>query len=120
MNFETFKNFIVDNWQFISIALVILCNIILIFIKRKEKRSTFDAALENVISAIPMYVIEAENKFGNGHGSEKYEYVKDLCSSLVFNELGRELTKTEKKWFDGHVKQTIDFVLTAPQKKGVK
>lgn len=120
MNFETIKNFVVDNWQFISIVIIIICNIILFLIRRKEKRSTFDAAVETICSSIPMFIIEAENKFGSGHGSDKLELVKEHCYSLIKNELGRGLTKSEKKYFDGTIKQLVEVVLTAPQKKGVK
>lgn len=118
MNFETIKNFIVDNWQFISIVLIIICNILLWLIRRKEKKTSFDVALENFLLDVPLYVIEAEKKFGAGEGKKKHEYVVKQCRSYLVNQLGRTLTKTEQNTIDRDVYFQIDSVLCSPTKKG--
>lgn len=118
MNIDIIKNFIVDNWQFISIALIIICNVFLFLIRRKEKKTSFDVALENFLINLPLFVIQAEKIYGAGAGHSKLDYVLSQCFSKLENELGRTLTCSEKKQIDREINYQINAILSAPVKKG--
>lgn len=118
MNFETIKIFIVENWQFIGVFLIIICNFLLWLFRRKEKKTAFDVALENFLINVPFFVIQAEKKFGAGAGQSKFDYVVGQCFSKLQNELGRTLTYSEKKQVDREINYQVNAVLSAPVKKG--
>lgn len=99
---ETFLNFLVNYWQYISVALVVLLELILMIIKRKKVSVLPEGLLNFILTSI----CEAEIKFGTGHGTEKLSFVLNKVS------------ETYPTVSSDAVKHIVDFVLTSPTKKG--
>lgn len=97
---EQFYSFLVDNWQWISIILIILLEIILLAV-----RSKVVSLPEGVLTTILELIIKAEKNFGAGHGSEKLSFV--ISETLkVFPSASPEV-----------IKKYVEMVLTSPEKK---
>lgn len=99
---ETFLNFLVNYWQYISIGLVVLLELILMIIKRKKVSVLPEGLLNFILTSI----CEAEVKFGSGRGSDKFTYVLT------------QVSQTYPTVSSDAVKAIVDFVLTSPTKKG--
>lgn len=69
---ETILNFVVENWQYISIALVIVLELVLMLFKKRSKFVVQDTSIYQFLIDI---INEAENLYAPGTGSSKKEYV---------------------------------------------
>lgn len=96
---EAVKVFIVENWQYISIALVIILDIVLLIVKRNKTNIIDNGLFKKVIDL----TILAENKFGAGHGEDKLNFVLSSLSTEGVPE--------------GMLKSIIEYVLSAPKRK---
>lgn len=115
MNFETIKNFIVDNWQFISIVLSILLSLIFTLVfKKKPKVIIPDDTIASVFGLLPKWINEAEDKFGAGHGKEKLNHVIYLACSYLAQSLG--ITVASVYSFYGlNLKEAINNIMATPK-----
>jgi hypothetical protein len=107
MDFETIKNFIVNNWDFISLLLVCLLELLIIIFK-KSKKQIIDRSYTVELLRL---IVEAEKTFGSGHGVEKKEYVMKQ-----FFAQHPDYTKD----FSSIIGEQIEVLLSSPQKKGVR
>lgn len=104
---ESIKQFIVDNWQFISFGLVVLFELLILIFKKKNKTLLLD---NSAYSSLVRLVKEAEEKFGSGSGEDKLRYV--ISNFLREKHIGN-LTE-----FNGIIKAMVDDILECPTKKG--
>lgn len=99
---ESLKNFIVENWQFISSALLALLTIIAMIIKKKPINKYVDEFYGELVSLIQA----AEISFGSGSGKDKKKFV-----------LGTFMARHPD--YDVYqVSDAIEDILTTPLKKG--
>lgn len=101
---EAFVNFMRDNWQFIGSGLVLVLQLLILFIKRRKPEIMGDGILD----AVEHLVLEAEKLFGKGVGEDKLEYVV------------RHVQKMYPTASAEAIKNRVEYLLTLPQKKGVK
>lgn len=117
---NTFIDFLVKNWQFISTIITTLLLVILLIIKKRPKSiDDFSNILDIVITKVPDFVIQAENVLGAGNGSEKKMLVINYALKEFKRLLGRDLTTNESDTAILQFSSSIEAVLNAPQKKGV-
>lgn len=102
---ESLKEFIVNNWQYISAALVVVLEIILMLIKKNPK--VIDPSIYSKITSL---IQDAEKTFGSGHGEEKKQFV-------VSSFLASSPIDTYPKKF---VEFVVEDILSTPEKKEVK
>lgn len=101
--FDTIVSFLRDNWQYISAALVVVLEIVLLFLKRKKSLALTDGQIDNLIE----WILEAEKFIGSGKGKEKIKYV---CQK--FHD--RYPTSMMEDWA---VRHSVERILSTPQKK---
>lgn len=112
--------FLLDNWQFISAALVILFTIIGYFIKRKPKKyDQFVDAVQAIMIKIPGFIYDVEQENPDVAGSQKKEYVLNIALKCIEDYmLKRELTEKEFDYFYKTISWFVEKVMLAPTKKG--
>ena len=98
---ETFLNFLVKYWQYISVALVVIFEFILMVIKKKPQ------VFDNSLTADLVELIKiAEERFGEGHGVDKLSYVVE------------EASKKHSSIPPQVISFFVDSILNTPTKKG--
>lgn len=95
-------DFLRDYWQYFSVALVVICDLIFVLLKKPYKVYGYYLDFVNWVS-------EAEKKFGSGHGDEKFEY--------VFNKYRLKYSDTNYVFARGVVKGAVEKILDTPQRK---
>lgn len=103
------SKFIVDNWQYISIAIIVLLEIVLLIVKRFKLKLNLPTSIYEKVCKL---VKEAEQTFGAGHGDEKLKYV---VSRYLQEEKVPGCFYSEFSWW---VKCIVEDILGTPQKKG--
>lgn len=98
---KTILDFIVNNWQYLSFALVVLLEFVLLIIKRKKTVSIPEGIITDLINLIN----EAEVKLGAGNGKDKLEYV---INTILIKYPCLDISA---------IKEAVEFILTSPQKK---
>lgn len=122
---EEIKQFIVQNWQFISFALVVFFEFVLMFIKRRSKFVVQDTSIYQFLIDI---INEAEGLFASGNGIAKKEFViarfKERYQKTVEDWISY-YKKThpfdrgnDEKILDDTLSYFIEKILSTPQKKG--
>lgn len=101
-------SFIVDYWQYISIALVVILDLVILIFKKARVQYKLPHSWYPFICDL---VKEAESIYGAGHGSEKLNYVIEKVKT-TYNVNHNDLM------FNNLVKTVIEDILSAPMKKG--
>lgn len=99
--------FIQDYWQYISVAIIFIFEIILMIIKKKPKTQVFDGS---IYSQVIEWIKEAETLFGPGNGDTKFTYVLGKYMSIRPTLSEEEATAV--------LDIIVDDVLSTPTKKG--
>lgn len=95
----------------------VLLTLLSILLKRKPKTiDDFLLCLDEVGLAVPKLVSSVEC---SGEGFRKKTAVISSAEKILSKKLGRNLSSTEKEYFNTFISNCIEEVLTAPQKKGV-
>lgn len=111
-------NFLRDYWQYISIVLVILFDILILIVKRRPRTiDDFLIALNEGLALVPVLVKQVECV---GNGAKKKNDVISAVVQFVACHLGRSLTNKESEIATIYASNQIEAVLAAPQKKEVK
>lgn len=97
-------DFIRDNWQFISSAILALLTIIAMIIKKKPVNKYVDDFYGELVSLIQA----AESTYGNGFGADKKKFV---LSTFMARHPDYDVYC---------VSDAIEDILKSPQKKGDK
>lgn len=108
-----FVDFVVKYWKYISIGLVIFINLLLFIFKKKPVANIEDRFLYDVLSQIPSWIVEAEERFDDG--KEKLAWVLHQVY-LYASHSG--LTDSELGIYTPLFTQYIERILSTPQKKG--
>lgn len=117
-------NFLRDNWQFISTAILILFYFFIALISKKKKVIVEDGLLSRIYTSAINLINIAESKFKKG--DDKLNYVVNTLVELFpnYSELiGDEVAK-KVPWGNVTAKEAftalVEEILSTPQKKGVK
>lgn len=103
------KEFLVENWQFISTALLTVVCIILALAKKKPVNQILDnSAYKDLIILIK----QAEEKFGSGHGKDKLDYV--ITSFCNLKSLDRDT------FLKCSIQSKVENILATPERKEKK
>ena len=102
---------------YMLLGLILLFEILILIFKRKPK--TLDEFLsilhEVVANRLPILINSAESQVS---ASIKKLNVVDAAYAIVKSQLGRELSSKEKAVFQSYVSESIEMILSTPQKKG--
>ena len=113
--------FIQDYWQYISVAIIFVFEIILMFIKKKPMSlDAFQEAWNEALKKIPSFIYSAECLSDEYTGEGKKEIVITRTLSYIQERLGRQLTEKEVSRVEGSISSFIEAVLYCPTKKGGK
>ena len=113
---DTIKDFIVQNWQFISSAILAVLTIIAMLVKKKPQTlDDFVLALHQALMDVPYFIQKVEH---SGDGSLKKLQVQQLTLDKVKEYLRRSLTKTEINQSLIFIEDAIEEILSCPTKKG--
>lgn len=94
-------DFLVAYWRYISIAIVVILDVLILLLKRNK---VIDPSLfAKVVTA----VMDAEEIFGSGEGQEKLNYVIEKVNQ-----------ESVVKYSSGVIKHITELVLSTPTKKG--
>lgn len=107
-------DFIVQYWQYISVGVVLIINI-LIFIIKKRPVMVQESLKQVLLSLLPGFIAGAEEAIGHGNGSTKLALVLNACDDWLQNN-GFSLTPELKKF----IGLSIENILSTPQKKEVR
>lgn len=115
---ETFLNFLVNYWQYISVGLVFIFEIILLIVKKRPMSlDAFQSAWNEAMKKIPSYIYAIEHH-DELSGEGKKEAVVQRTLSYISGELDRELTEKEVSRVEGSISAFIEAILYCPTKKG--
>ena len=106
------KDFLIENYSWIASLLVGLISLIVVTF-RKTKIVMKDTAFEEVLSAIPSFMIMAE-KSGKS-GKEKKELVVGLAFEYLAKLTGKEITELVD--YSKKISDAIEMILSTPVKK---
>ena len=111
--------FLEDYWQYISVALVFIFEIIIMIVKRRPMSlDAFQSAWDSALKKIPSFIVLAESLSDEYTGSGKKEIVLNRTLKYIQDELGRELTDKEEARVEGSISAFIEAILYCPTKKG--
>lgn len=103
-----FINFIITNKRLILEVVILIISVIVFILRKPSRKTLLDSSAS---SSLIDLVLDAEKKFGPGHGREKLEYVLNTyCSHLVCKE-------EDIKWIKEVLTIAVEKILSTPQKK---
>lgn len=111
------KEFLLNNWYYMVLALVALGSFVLSFIsvrKKNKNANIFDSIKAALLENIPFWAIISE---GLASGEDKKNNVISLGVALVSKMMGRKITADESAYFVAFISENLEKVLAAPQKK---
>lgn len=116
------KEFILANWYYIILAVLAILGFIvsLILAIKKGKGSNtniFESIKVALLEQIPFWAVLSE---GLVSGEDKKNNVLSLGIAVVRKMLGRDLTADENTFFVAFISDSLEKVLSAPQKKLTK
>lgn len=112
-------DFLVKYWQYISIAVLVVLDIVTMIIKKRPKKfDEINQLITEAIAKIPGFVIQAEETGKDIDGADKKQLVLGWCFTFIENVLKRDLTGSEELYCYKALSYFIESVLTAPTKKG--
>lgn len=110
------KEFILENWKFLLEILLLIVSTLIVIFKRKVKIKVPESDLANMLSNIPVWIIDAENTFGAGHGEQKFSYVYNKAVNYLIEKLNCTVGCLPGALLLT-IKDFIEEVLAAPTKK---
>lgn len=111
-------DFIVNNWQYISIALVVLLDIIILIVKNRPKRfDEINDIISQCIAKIPAFIQDAES-LGDYDGADKKSLVVGWLFQFIENTLKRAPSASEEQYIYKALSYYIEAILDCPTKKG--
>lgn len=114
------KEFLLANWYYIILALVAVAGFfssLIIALKRNKNPNLIDSVKAALLENIPLWAVMSEGLIS---GADKKNNVITLGIALARKLLGRDLTADENTYFAAFISESLEKILTAPQKKLVK
>ena len=78
---DWFKDFVINNWQFIVSSILLLISVLIGIFKKTIKIN--DGDFQECLLKIPGFINEAESQFGPGNGQKKFQYVMNSCMNML-------------------------------------
>lgn len=112
-----FISFIKEYKEVILSSVCLILTLICILVKRKPKTiDEFYLLMDEVIVKLPSFINSVEV---SGNGLDKKRKVLSSALSLLTKKLGRDLSIAESEYFVSKISNSIEMILSTPQKKGV-
>lgn len=113
---EQFSQFLVNHWDLISSAVILLISVIFYIIKKRPlSLDEFQSALDELYRNLPYFIQYAERFVGKDF---KKEYVLERSVRFVSDKIGRALTDKETAKVIAGAEYTLEEILDCPTKKG--
>lgn len=114
---QIISEFLVNNWQYISSALLVCLTLLSIILKRHPTfKDKFLEIGKSLIGYVPSLISMVEGY--DLSGIAKKEKVMEYLLDIFEEKLGRDLTKDEFKRFYDTFSSYIERILETPTKKG--
>lgn len=110
---KQFFDFIVQYWQYFSVGIVLLLNILL-FILKKKPVLVQDSLKQVLLTLLPGFIAGAEKAIGAGSGETKLALVLNAVDEWLRNN-GFTFTPELRSF----IHQSIENILSTPQKKEI-
>lgn len=110
------KEFLINNWYYLVLALVAVAGFIssLIVSLKKKSGNLFDSVKEALLENIPLWAVLSESL---ASGEDKKNNVISLGIALAAKLLGKKLDADEVNYFSSFISEHLEKILAAPQKK---
>lgn len=105
-----------QNWQLILSAIVSLVSIITMLVKKPVSSDLWDKSIAQVIELIPTFINKVET---DGNGKAKKAIVLEASITTLEKILHRNLTADELSTADLKFSDSIEAILSTPQKKTI-
>lgn len=108
-----------DNYKSLLVSgITLILTIVLLFIKKRPKTiDEFLRIVDNVCAyVLPSTILKVEVP---GNGALKKKEVRNVALNVITKKLGRVLTDFEKSLALQSIDESIEAILSAPQKKQV-
>ena len=110
------KEFFVQNWYYIAVLLIAICNMILLICK-KNKVVQEDSLFTKLLEILPAMIRRAEDT--GLDGANKLVFVVDTAISWLADYTGKN-TACIRATYQERVITAIENILSTPEKKGDK
>lgn len=108
--FYNFNKEWIDKLVYLLVSILVM---VILSVLKKKPVKVVDTLKEKILSQLPLVMLEAEKKYGAGHGAEKLQFVIDFFI-WSFDKNGLTLGKTYIEF----IKESVENILSTPQKKG--
>lgn len=114
-----FKEFLVNNWQYISIGILCLLDVLIIILKRRPKKwDELNNIISQAIAKLPGFIQSAETMGSDYTGMDKKNFVVSWIFEFIQNALKRDLSLSEEQYCYKAISWAIENILDCPTKKG--
>lgn len=110
------KDFIVQNWYYIALIFIAICNMILLICK-KNKVVQEDTLFTKLLEILPVMIRRAEDT--GLDGVNKLTFVIDTAMSWLADYTGKN-TACIRATYQERVITAVENILSTPEKKGDK
>lgn len=110
------KDFVLTWYREIIYLILFIIELIISIIVGVKKSKKESPVLMDLLVEVPKYILAAEKILGAGNGQKKRDFVLEEISKLFYEKTGQEI---DMKTFR-IISESIENILYAPQKKGVK
>ena len=108
---------LVEYWQYISIGILVIFDVIYIIIKKRPKHyDEFVDAVRDCLIKVPVFIKNVEGVYDSG--LERKDQCMSLLLTYIQTKLGRNLSEKELDYFIHSVSWMVESVLETPTKKG--
>ena len=104
--------FIVANWQLLAMAVILVLEIVVFFLKKKPQVNLDDHIKSLIDEFLPGFILLAEQT--GAKGSEKLAFV---VSSLL-GKIKKQVSSKDEDFWKDYIISKVEAVLATPQKKG--
>lgn len=108
------KEFLVQNWYYLALILIALCNMILLIFK-KLKITQVDNIFTKLLEVLPIMIRKAEET--GLDGKTKLSFVLDLALDWLKDYTGKERVELRSEYYDRLI-SCVENILSTPEKKG--
>lgn len=109
---DEFLVFLSENWKWLVALGLAIAEILFVVLKKRVK--VFDSIKEIILSILPSYINVAEQL--SPYGEEKKEFVFESVVKYLTNKFDN----FDVNSYVDFIKDSIESILSTPQKKGVK
>lgn len=108
--------FVKSYWREILEVVLLLVSVIILIVRKPVSSSVKDSIESNLLKSLPQFIDFVECP---GNGSTKLNRVIGLGLKFVISKIGRSLTDDEIDYWTKFITDSVEAILSSPQKKEV-